>query len=163
VTSLRDMWNRLQLAFGRALVTATDESGGLELLQIRLGKDETRDRTPRFAEYGFASSPKAGARAIAIFMAGDRSNGAVIATDDPRYRPVGLQAGEVAIYDDQGQTILISRSGIVIKGASKPITIQNCPSVTVQGGDVLADTISLKHHVHSGVQSGPSNTGAPVP
>ena len=32
----------------------------------------------------------------------------------------------------------------------------------VEGGDVIADSISLKTHVHSGVQSGPSNTGLPV-
>lgn len=32
----------------------------------------------------------------------------------------------------------------------------------VEGGDVIADSISFKTHVHSGVQSGPSNTGLPV-
>lgn len=32
----------------------------------------------------------------------------------------------------------------------------------VEGGDVIADSISLKTHRHSGVQSGPSNTGLPV-
>lgn len=35
-------------------------------------------------------------------------------------------------------------------------------SIYVEGGDVIADTISLKTHVHSGVQSGGSNTGQPV-
>lgn len=33
--------------------------------------------------------------------------------------------------------------------------------ITVTGGDVVADGISLKTHVHSGVQSGGSNTGTP--
>lgn len=35
-------------------------------------------------------------------------------------------------------------------------------SATVSGGDVIADGVSLKTHVHSGVQSGGSNTGQPV-
>jgi hypothetical protein len=33
--------------------------------------------------------------------------------------------------------------------------------ITVTGGDVVADGISLKTHVHGGVQSGGSNTGTP--
>jgi phage baseplate assembly protein V len=157
------LYRRLLMVFGRALVKVVNDAGGLQQLQIQLGKDELRDNTPRFAEYGFTSSPLSGARAIAIFMGGDRSNGAVIATDDPRHRPTGIAAGEVVIYDDQGQKIHITRAGIVISGANKQITIENCPKVQVNGGDVVADTISLKTHVHSGVQAGPSNTGAPVP
>lgn len=35
-------------------------------------------------------------------------------------------------------------------------------SINVVAGDITADSISLKTHVHSGVQSGGSNTGAPV-
>jgi hypothetical protein len=30
-------------------------------------------------------------------------------------------------------------------------------------GDIVANTISLMNHIHSGVMSGPSNTGVPVP
>jgi phage baseplate assembly protein V len=161
--AIRRLYARALMAVGRAIVTVANESGGLELLQIKLGGDEVRDDTPRFAECGFASVPLAGARAIAIFIGGDRSNGAVIATDDPRYRPRGMKPGESALYDDQGQIIYITRAGIVIKGATFPITIENCPQVKVIGGDVLADTISLKNHVHSGVQAGLSNTDVPVP
>lgn len=39
----------------------------------------------------------------------------------------------------------------------------DCPLVKVVGGDVMADTISLKHHVHSGVVAGGANSGQPVP
>jgi hypothetical protein len=41
------------------------------------------------------------------------------------------------------------------------ITI-NTGNLVVNSGDVIADGVSLKNHVHSGVQSGGSNTGAPV-
>lgn len=33
----------------------------------------------------------------------------------------------------------------------------------LHNGDIIADTISLKEHVHDGVMSGSSNTGEPVP
>jgi len=35
-------------------------------------------------------------------------------------------------------------------------------TITVTGGDVVANNISLNSHVHSGVLSGPANTGGPV-
>lgn len=41
------------------------------------------------------------------------------------------------------------------------VNVNNC-DVIVSSGDVIADGISLKHHVHSGVQSGASNTDEPV-
>ena len=34
--------------------------------------------------------------------------------------------------------------------------------LVITNGDIIADGKSLKHHVHSGVQSGASNTGQPV-
>jgi len=53
------------------------------------------------------------------------------------------------------------------------LTVQNVAGDTIgstvnggfktTGGDIIADTISLKEHIHSGVQSGGSNTGVPVP
>lgn len=122
------LYRRLLMAFGRAVIAAiADEAGALQLLQIQLGKDEIRDNTPRFAEYGFTSSPKPGARAIAVFMGGDRSNGAVIATDDPRYRIV-LENGECSLYDDLGQVVHLTRSGIVM---NSPL------DVTVEAGGTL--------------------------
>lgn len=41
------------------------------------------------------------------------------------------------------------------------ITI-DASGITVTGGDVVADGVSLKTHVHGNVQSGSSNTGEPV-
>ena len=158
--AIEQLYHRVMMAFGRGFVTAVSEKSGTQILQVKLGSDETRDNTPRRAEYGFASSPLPGAQVIAIFMGGDRSNGAVIATDDPRYRLAGMKSGESAIYDDLGQCVYLTRDGIVIKGAGLPVNVQNCPQVVVTGGDVIADGISLKHHRHSDPQGG--DTGEPI-
>lgn len=45
---------------------------------------------------------------------------------------------------------------------NSPAVQVNNGTVTVSGGDVIADGISLKHHVHGGVQGGSGNTGQPV-
>ena len=46
---------------------------------------------------------------------------------DRRYRLKGLQTGEVAVYDDQGQSVTLTREGIVVDGAGKTITFRNAP------------------------------------
>ncbi|TKV19105.1 baseplate assembly protein, partial [Citrobacter sp. TBCS-14] len=46
---------------------------------------------------------------------------------DRRYRMKGLKTGEVAIYDDQGQSVTLTRAGIVVDGGGKVITFKNAP------------------------------------
>jgi phage gp45-like len=42
-----------------------------------------------------------------------------------------LKNGKVALYDDLGQSIVLTREGIVVKGAGRPVTITDTPSVTL--------------------------------
>jgi phage baseplate assembly protein V len=173
MTTIERLYIRLLMVFGRALVKVVNDAGGLQQLQIQLGKDELRDNTPRFAEYGFTSSPLSGARAIAIFMGGDRSNGAVIATDDPRYRPTGLKSGEAVVYDHLGRKIYLTQDGIVIDGAGAAIKFMNCPTLSTDGdftakGEITAEagtanSVSLTGHDTSNVQPGAGTSGPPVP
>ncbi|MFV2291099.1 baseplate assembly protein, partial [Escherichia coli] len=59
--------------------------------------------------------------------AGDRSHGVVVVVADRRYRLKGLRRGEVALYDDQGQSVVLTRSGLVVNGGGTPIIFQNAP------------------------------------
>ncbi|HAX1879240.1 TPA: phage baseplate assembly protein, partial [Escherichia coli] len=77
--------------------------------------------------YGFTSAAQDGAEGVALFPAGDRSHGVVVVVADRRYRLKGLKRGEVALYDDQGQSVVLTRSGIVVNGAGKPIIFKNAP------------------------------------
>ena len=61
-----------------------------------------------------------------------------------------------------GTTYRIDMPGgvsISVAGGSISVT---APGNVVVNGDVIADGISLTTHRHDGVQSGSSNTGAPV-
>lgn len=63
----------------------------------------------------------------------------------------GLPDGALALGTDDGSVYLaVTPGGIEIRG-----------NVTVTGGDVTADGISLKTHRHGGVQSGAGSTGTP--
>lgn len=115
----------------RGVVSAVSSALKMQGLQVKLLAGEVKDGLEHFEPYGYTSHPKAGAEAVTVFMDGDRSHGMVIVVADRRYRLQGMAAGEVALYDDQGQKIHLTRSGIVVDGAGKPITIQNTPSVTM--------------------------------
>lgn len=57
--------------------------------------------------------------------------------------------------------LLTYQAGMAGSGGSGASAMIN-GNVVVTGGDVTANGISLEHHVHSGVQSGGSNTGGPL-
>lgn len=121
---------RVLMMIGRGRITTCDDSGPVQMLQVRLGADEIRDRTPRIAEYGFTSNPPVGSDVLAVFLGGERTRGVVVGTNHQGSRLKGLGVGEVAIFDDQGQKVHISRSGIVISGAGLPVTITDTPQIT---------------------------------
>ncbi len=122
---------RLQLLVGVGRATLVNDSGAVQMLQLKLGALELRDRTPRLAEYGFTSNPPSGADAALLFVGGDRSNGVVIATGHQTYRLKALASGDAAIYDSRGQSVWLTPQGIVINGAGLPLTVNDTPIVTV--------------------------------
>lgn len=110
--ALAPLLGRLQMMIGRAIVAAIDDSTTLQTLQIELTADEAQDGAEHFQAYGFAAHPRPGAEAIALAAGGLRGHPLVIAVADRRYRLTGLQEGEVALHDDQGQVVLLGRDGI---------------------------------------------------
>lgn len=97
-----------------AIVSLVQDSGTRQTVQVTALAGETLDDVEYVQPYGFTSVPKApgatGAPEAVIVFLGDRSKGIVIAVDDRRYRLVGLQAGEVALYDDQGSRVHFRRA-----------------------------------------------------
>ena len=126
---MSNVWRRTLNAISAAMITRIDDSGSVQRAQLRLNQMELRDNTPVLLHYGLASVPHPGADAAVLFVAGNRSGGVVIAVNDQRYRLQGLADGEVALYDDLGHKVLLSRTGIVIDGAGQDITIQNAPTI----------------------------------
>jgi len=97
--ALAPIRQRISLMIGRALLTAVAEEDGRRTAQATLLAGELAEGLEMFEHFGLTSRPLADCEAVVIFQGGDRSLGYVVATDDPRYRPLGLQPGEVAIYN----------------------------------------------------------------
>jgi phage baseplate assembly protein V len=142
------LWRRMQLVVGRGRITTTKDSGPVQMAQVQIGQLETRDNTPRVAEYGFTSHPLPGCHGVMIFVGGDRSNGVIVATNDQNARLKDLKPGEVAIYDDQGQSIWLKRTGIEVDGAGLPIKIFNTPTVRVEASTSVTLDTPLVHCTH---------------
>lgn len=120
---------RIMGVVGRCVLTAIDDTTLAQSVQVAALDEELHDGVERFGEYGLASVPHAGAEAIVVFVGGLRSHGVVIAVEDRRYRLTGLQSGEVALYDDQGQVIHLKRDGILV---TSPLKVEvEAPTVTV--------------------------------
>jgi phage baseplate assembly protein V len=187
LAGLERLFRRVMLLVGRGRMTTGRDDGPVQRLQVRLGAMETRDDTPRLAEYGLASMPPVGSDAVLVFIGGDRSNGVIIATGHQASRLKQLKPGEAALYDDVGQRVFLTRHGIVIEGAGLPVTIRQTPEVVLQadtrvridapvlecsgqivdqcdsGGFSMAQMRAVYHrHTHGGVKPGEAQTQPPT-
>ena len=96
---------------------------------------------------------------------------------DRRYRLKGLARGEVAVYDDQGQSVTLTRAGIVVNGGGKPIVFKNAPKARFEmsiestgdirdrcdsGGKSMAEMrLTYNGHTHKENGDGGGTTDAP--
>ena len=145
--TIEKLWSRLHMLFGRGRITFVNDAGSVQMVQVRVNALEVGDSRPRLAEYGFSSHPFPGCDVVFGFVGGERSQGVVFATNDQRYR-IHLSEGEVAIYDDMGQKVHLTRAGINVSGAGLPVTIQNTPHVTLDSALV---TVTGSLHVNGSV------------
>lgn len=146
------------MRIAKVLITADDAD--VQKMQVHLD-GEVHDNLASLAHFGFTSVPPLGSDVVVLFANGERSNGVAVASNHKASRVRGLAPGDVAVFDVRGICIRLSSAGITIDGKGLPITINNAPTVTVNGGDVVADGISLKNHVHGGVSRGSAKTNPP--
>ncbi|SHJ69331.1 Bacteriophage Mu Gp45 protein [Roseomonas rosea] len=163
------LYGRLMSVVGIARISASKVLGGsgVRRYQCRFDGAEVRDGTPSVQQYGLTSRAKVGADAVVIFVGGNRGSGVIIATNDRRYQ-LELEEGEVAIHDDLGHKVHLSRTGIRIDGGGHNLTITGVPKLLQDGdieatGDVKAGTISLLEHKHTSVMPGGGQSGPPTP
>ncbi len=126
------MMTAARLMVSRAVLALIDDAAKLQRVQIQLLADEERADVERFQSYGFTSVPFAGAEGIALSVGGSRSHMVVIAVEDRRYRLTSLEAGEVAIYTDEGDRIVLKR-GREIGITAGTRVIVDTPNTLIKG------------------------------
>ncbi|TFF37412.1 phage baseplate assembly protein V [Pseudomonas sp. RIT623] len=157
----------------RGTVALASAGNMLQSLQMRLTAGEVKDGLEHFEPYGFTSHPKSGAEGIALFLGGDRSHGVVVCVADRRFRLKELEAGEVALYTDEGDTFVFKRGRVVeldtmtLKVKAGTAVEFDTPLIKTTGriestGDQVAGGISQINHVHGGVMPGTGQTQKPA-
>ena len=75
------------------------------------------DETEHWHPYGFQARPLPGAHALQAAVGANSETTITILVGDRRYT-LGLEAGEVAVADDLGQKVHLTRTGIVVEAPS---------------------------------------------
>jgi phage baseplate assembly protein V len=129
---------RVYMTSGRAIVARTDDDKWMQRVQARVLSNETKDDIEHFQPYGFTSHPKPGAEALIIFIGGNRTHGIAPVVDDRRYRLRHLEPGEVALYTDEGTSVVLKR-GKVVEVTCDEFRL-TCKKLTLEASDSIAVT-----------------------
>lgn len=159
---LKPIYRRIRLLLRRGVLTGSNDAPMMRVVQVQLTKDVTLEMEHP-EPYGFSSRALDGAEPIVGNVEG-KSHPVALVLADRRYRIQNMAKGEVAIFDDQGQQVYLTRTGIVIKSALK-VTV-DAPMAEFTGdvditGEATIGGIDFSTHVHGGVASGGSNTDGP--
>ena len=138
--------NKIFLIFSRGVLSGVTDAGKIQTVQITGLKSETISDIDRYQEYGFESKPKTGAEVFVVFQGGDREQGAALCVMDRRYRPSGMQDGEVKIYDFNGSIIYIKsdKSILIDSEAGSKIDLKSDGTFRVddKNGNYIKSTTS---------------------
>ncbi|TWD54549.1 bacteriophage Mu Gp45 protein [Agrobacterium vitis] len=139
--------------FRRGVLSGIDVSGGQHLANLKGFYNEELVNVPRIKEFGFSSSPPAGATALIMALNGRADNAMVMGLDHGSHGPRDLGAGHTAIYDAYGNVVSLvqNKVRIVTAGAIELVSA----SLTHNGVNIGAT------HVHGGIVKGGSDTAVP--
>jgi len=179
------LYRRIQMMVAPTTITATNDTGPVHRVQVKVTPRETIDDVPVLQLYGVTSHAQPGSNGLALFCAGDRSNPVIIATGNQAARMRNIQPGEVALYTDEGDYVKLARGKIVEVQSGSELRV-TAPLVTINAtnkvrmvtprlevtGDIIDHCDTQSHtaanmrqiyntHTHPNVQSGPANTGVP--
>ncbi|WP_413207966.1 phage baseplate assembly protein V [Rhodospirillum sp. A1_3_36] len=119
-----------------ARLTAVDSGKATQCLQAEVFAGELHDNVKHLEPYGFTSHPLTGAEALLVFPGGVNSNPVALVVGGRTYRLQGLKGGEVALYDDQGQKIVVERDRILIHSDRPEGLKVEAPKVVVESPDI---------------------------
>lgn len=167
----------------RGVVQALDDSGPSQTITVQLHFGQVRSKVPVHQAFGFSSvAPLDGAITHVVQNGADPSDVVALPVANPAAaRMGGLETGEAVLYDAAGQKVYLRNGKIVQIDALSEMVVsvggktvldlnQNGAAITGSltvsegikaGGDVVAGSVSLQSHVHSGVETGSGETGEP--
>lgn len=158
MSTVAKVWRRVLNVFAPGSISGVDDTGPVMRAQVKIGYLEINDSVPILQQFGFASVPPSGSDVAVMFIGGDRSNGAGVATNHQGSRFRGKASGESVLFNAFGMSVLMSAGGIVINTGGVPMVVEGNLHVT---GEVIRgfggpDQVTLGLHNHGGGGAAPT-------
>lgn len=160
---INELKKAVRLMVGKCIIEAASKEPDGVNADIMLLGNERHYGLRLMQHYGFASVPNADSEGVALFVGGARDNGIVIASQGDASKIPALEKGEVALFSEFGQTIVLKKDGSILATpkSGKPYKIDSNLEVT---GDIKAFCdaayITMSGHIHP-TPAGPSSPATP--
>lgn len=138
---IRRALSGIRLAF-RGLIGRVKTDGPVVIVQGEGLAGENVPDVELFQHYGYTSAPPAGTMMVVVPIGGRSSHGIVIATEHGQYRYKALKSGEVALYTDEGDSVVLGR-GRVVSITTKTLNIHASEAVNID-----TPKVNVKHQLN---------------
>lgn len=128
--------NKIYSMIGRAILTAINNSGKVQRIQIKGVSGETLTDIDRIQEYGLETYPEISkdTEVIIVCPDGNREQAIAIKIGIRNGRPTDLNEGEIKLYTKFGNKILLDKDGkIALNGDSEELTLWGPLNTALQG------------------------------
>ena len=132
------MLNSVRQAF-RGVLGSVNSDGPVQIAQGEGLAGENLPDLELFQHYGYTSNPPDGSMKIVLPLGGKTSHSVIIATEHGSYRWKSLPAGAVALYTDEGDSLVLAR-GRVINITTKTLNITADTEVNID-----SPIVNVKH------------------
>ena len=116
---IREIDARISRAMGkirqafRGVGTQVNSDAPVQLFQGEGLAGEQLQDNELMQHYGFTSRPPPGFMYVCLPIGGKTAHGIAVATEHASYRLKGLKSGEMAIYTDEGDSIVLKRGHLI--------------------------------------------------
>jgi phage baseplate assembly protein V len=142
---MSDTHERVMNMIARGRLAAADDGEGMQFAQVSLLAGEAKARVERMQQYGFSSVPPVGSEALAVFVGGGRDHGVVVAIDNRASRIRGQATGEVSMYSDEGDYMVLKRGNTIELGTDRLVllcdveVVVEAPRVIIRAPEVIIE------------------------
>ncbi len=120
---VRPLQNKIAMLVGRCVLAATNDSEGIQKIKMSVLAGEVMENIERMQNYGMTSHVPDGGEGLVVFPFGNREHGICVAMDNRNFRIKNLEKGEVAIYTDEGDQIILKRGNNIEVICGNKVTI----------------------------------------
>lgn len=144
-SGLADVVSRVKSMIVRGTVRKVDDGPKMQTVDLQLEEGMRATKVEHFHPYGVSYKPREGSEVVVASLSGNRDHMIAFPVGDRRYR-IKVEDGEVALHDDQGQKVHLTREGVkVVTPYKADVDAQGDVKVKSAGRvDIEAPTIKLK-------------------